>query len=230
MARPPRAIVDYTTERDAAIIPLSKFIIESMTGNADFPEPTPTLSTLQALLDSYAAALSEAAIGDRNKIAVKKELRSRMNNTLNQLGTYVNMVSAGNIAKMISSGFNISKPAQPRHISAPENLVVKRGINPGTLVSKVKADRAATGYIHMFTTAPVTENSVWTSISSSRCQYKITNLQPHTQYAVKVAVIGTKRALYLQCACKHVYFVKKFFMYPAARFHIIIPCVAQRVR
>ena len=192
MSKIQKAIVNFRSLRAAAIIPICEFIIASVTGNAFFPTPTPKLSELQAVLDSYTTALSEAASRDRNKVALKNQLRKQLNAMLNQLGTYVNMIADGDVTMIISSGFPLSKLPQPRYISAPQNLTVKQGQNPGTLVSKINADAAAKSYIHMITLAPLTEDSVWTSVTTSRSQYEFSNLQPGKEYFVKVAITGTK--------------------------------------
>ena len=192
MVRIQKAIVNFAKERDAAIIPPCEFIIASMTGNASFPTPTPALTEMQDLLDSYSQALSDAASRDRNKVAIKNQLRQQLNAALNQLGNYVNTQSQGDVTMIISSGFNVSKLPQPRYVTTPENLVVKPGINPGTLVTKVKADAAATGYTFMIAMASTKDDYFWTSTTTSRSQYEFTDLMPRTEYVVKVAVIGSK--------------------------------------
>jgi hypothetical protein len=191
MKRIQKAIVNVSREQDAAIIPYCEFIIASITGNPFFTTPTPAITVVQAILNDYEAALADAASRDRNKVAVKKQLRKQLNAVLNQLGNYVNTQSAADVTKIVSSGFKISKLPQPRYVSAPENVAVKPGINPGSLVIKVKKDKAANGFTFMIRNADVTDNSEWTSVTSSRSKYEFTNLLRRTEYVVKVAVIGS---------------------------------------
>src|SRR5437762_9268732 len=103
MSKIQKAIVNFTQERDAAIIPACEFIIESMTGNASFPAPIPAIPTLQGVLDSYQQALSDAASRDRSKIAIKNQLRQQLNALLNQLGNYVNTVANTDVPMLLSS-------------------------------------------------------------------------------------------------------------------------------
>lgn len=191
MTRIQKAIVDYTKVRDSEISPFAEFIFNSMTGNANFPTPTPSLGDVKALVDDFSAALVDAASRDRNKIAIKNELRLQVNAALNQLGNYVNTQCNGDVTKIVSSGFKLSKTPQPRYLSEPENFTVKPGLNAGSLITKIKADKAATGYTHMMTAAPVTDNSIWTSVTSSRSQYEFTGLIQGKEYTFKVAVIGS---------------------------------------
>lgn len=192
MLRVQKAIVNFTKERDAAIIPLCEFIIASITGNVFFPTPVPAPTAIQTTLDDYTQALADAASRDRNKIALKNQLRSQLNNMLNQLGNYVNTTSNGDLTMIVSSGFRVSKLPQPRYVTTPENPTVKPGMNPGTLVTKLKADAAATGYTFSIALASTKDDYFWTSVTTSRCQYEFTDLMPHTEYVVKVAVIGSK--------------------------------------
>ena len=187
-----KAIVSFTKERDAAIIPLCEFIIASITGNAFFPTPVPAPTAIQTTLDDYTQALADAASRDRNKVALKNQLRNQLNGMLNQLGNYVNTTSSGDVTMIISSGFQLSKLPQPRYVSVPGNPTVKPGINPGTLVTKVKADAAAAGYTFMIAMASTKDDYFWTSTTTSRSQYEFTDLMPRTEYVVKVVVIGSK--------------------------------------
>jgi len=188
MSKSQKAIVDFRKLRAAALIPQCEFIITSMTGNTSFPTPPIPLTEVQALLDSYSAALSAAASRDRNKVALKNELRLQLNEMLTKLGNYVNLQSDGDITMIISSGFELSKLPQPRYISTPGNVKVKQGVNAGSLVCKIKADKAATSYIHMMSPAGVPE---WTSVTTSRSRYEFTNLEQGKEYSFKVVVIGS---------------------------------------
>ena len=192
MTRIQMIVTDHTKLRAAALVPATTFIIESMMDNEAFPQPPVKITELQTLLNSFSAALAEAASRDRNKVAIKNQLRKQLNVALGKNGKYVNMTAEGDVPTLVSSGYQLAKQPEPRYITSPKAPVIKQGVNSGSLISKVEADKAATGYIHMLTTAPVTESSEWISVNSSRSQNEFTNLQPGKEYAFKVVVIGSK--------------------------------------
>lgn len=192
MTRIQTIVTDFRRLREAAMVPATSFIIESMTDNAAYPEPPVKTTVLQTLLNSYSTALAEATSRDRNKIAVKNQLRKQLNVALAQNGRYVNMMADGDVPMLVSSGYTLAKQPEPRYIVSPKAPVIKQGINSGSLICKVEADKAATGYIHMRTAAPVTENSEWISVNTTRSQYEFTDLQAGKEYAFKVVVIGSK--------------------------------------
>lgn len=191
MAKPFRALIGLSKFTDASIVPFVEFILVSLTGNAFFPSPFPVLETVQDVLTDYKAALIEAGSRDRNKIAVKNQLRAQLNDLVKQLGYYVNNIANGDYTMIVSSGFPVSKQPEPRVVAVPDAPVIMPGKNPGTLVSKVKACSGATGYVHYLTQAPLTENSEWLTSATTRTVFEFTNLQPGTQYIAKVAAIGS---------------------------------------
>lgn len=191
MTRVQKIITDFKKLREAGLVPAAEFIVVSMTDNAAFPNPPVKLAELKTLLDSYIAALAEAASRDRNKIAIKNQLRQQLNEALSENGVYVNLTAKGDVPMLVSSGYRLAKQPQPRYVSVPENLTLTPGANPGTLVSKVKADKGANGYTHMLTKAPLTPESQWQSVTTSRCRYEFTGLEVRTEYIAKVVAIGS---------------------------------------
>ena len=190
MFRKRKALTNFAKCSDANVVPPAEFIVESLTDNPDFTDPTPKISAVDAVLTSYKTALLEASSKDRNKIALKRELRTQLNDLLQQLGVYVNNIANGDVVKILSAGYNVSKEPEPRHITVPEAPVVKPGNNPGTIVCKIKKVKNAKSYAYLLADAQI-KDAVWMNFVSTRTSFTFTNLEPGKQYLVKVAAIGS---------------------------------------
>ena len=186
-----KALISFNKLSDPVLDTVCAGIMQSMTANANFTTPIPTLASIQTVLDRYTQSLADAATRERTKVALKNQYKLELILLMRQLGQYVNSICQGDEAKLTSSGFAISKMPQPRHITTPENMSLLPGINPGTLVSKIKAMPGASSYMHYRTTDPITANSVWISIGSSRSRMLYTMLQQGEKYWGKVAALGS---------------------------------------
>ncbi|CAN5224143.1 hypothetical protein BH11BAC6_BH11BAC6_07250 [soil metagenome] len=186
-----KTLISFSKYSDSFFVTLVTNVILAMTGNTYFTTPTPTLASLQTLLDDYVAAIAEAANKDRTKVALKNQSRALVNTAMRQLSTYINLICMGDLAKLTSTAMILSKFPEARIISIPENLRVTAGANPQSIVCKIKADRNADGYQFMITEDAITANSIWTSEACSRSTFTFTKLDSGKKYWVKVAVVGS---------------------------------------
>jgi hypothetical protein len=171
-------------------------ILTAMTGNTNFEDPTPALSTLEDAITAYENALNDCRDGDRLKVAIKNQKRDDLIEILHLLADYVLFKSAGDSVIAISSGFSIGKtyaPAPP--ITKPGNLRVLQGDNPGVLVSKVARVKGASSYMHEYATDAQMAQGNWQKIGCSRSSCMLVDLTPGTKYNVRVAAIGPKDQL-----------------------------------
>src|SRR5882724_8087882 len=106
--RKQKIIIDFTKLGDTELDQKAAQIIEDMTGNANFATPSPTLIIVQGKLDTYVEALADLGKG-KVSTSVKDDARNDLENTLADLGAYVELTCAGNLTKMLSSGFDVSK-------------------------------------------------------------------------------------------------------------------------
>ena len=190
MPRPQKALISFEKYSDSLIIIICQFIIAGMTGNAFFPTPTPALPGLVTLLEDYTKALKACGAQDRNKIAIKNALRLQLNAAFNQLGIYVNLECMGNVEKLTSSGFRLSKVPEPVHLETPTGLVVTPGINPGTMDASVNRVAGASGYLFERCDDINVAEPLWVIFGSVRCNYTFTGLVPGKTYYVRVVALG----------------------------------------
>lgn len=89
-------------------------VIFHLTNNDNFPEPWAaglSLAICLALADKYDSWIIAASKGDRDNIATRNEVSIEVQNLMDKLSHYVEMVAGDNLAALRSSGF----PLRQRH-------------------------------------------------------------------------------------------------------------------
>ena len=167
-------------------------ITDSMTGNAYFEKPTPTLEEVKATIVSYNASLAKAEKGSPDDRLVKNSWRAKLENNLKDLGLYVQLISKGDSLIISSSGFYTNKkPAPVGPLSKPENVSVKMGDNAGTVL--VNCDTISSATFYEFEYAEITADGVlnWIHKTSTKHKLLIDGLTSGHQYVFRVAGAGS---------------------------------------
>jgi len=168
----------------------------SMTGNANFQTPSPSLTDLNAAITAFEASVDAADGGSRQEIAVKNQNKEILINVLHLLGNYVLFTSVNNEVVATSSGYKVGKqplPAPP--LTKPEQPVLVNGLNRGELELSCKAVKGAKSYVHEITATPVTTASVWKPITATRSKFMFTGLESGKEYGCRVAAIGVRQQM-----------------------------------
>ncbi len=166
-------------------------IVQSMTGNAAFATPVPPLAEVQAALNAYQDALSQASKGGTEKTAIKNLRRKELEALLKRLASYVEDTALGNEVMLISSGFDLTKAPVPVGIlPKPARVKVTSGPVPGSV--KVTADgvTGAEAYLFECAATPITETSVWDRQVSTARNFTFNNLTRAKEYTFRVAGVG----------------------------------------
>ncbi len=181
-------ITSFMRFTQARLLQKAQMILQSMTGNAYFPTPTPDLATVGNAISAYAEALaSQKSVANT---AIKKQARVTLIAILNQLALYVSMNGNNDETILLSSGFSLRKQRTPVGVlPKPANFKAEPAYNGAVRLSNDKIS-GADGYTYSYTPAPVTEASIWTIINSTKAKLVISNLTSGTQYAFRVAGIG----------------------------------------
>ncbi len=145
--------------RKALVSAYATSVVNAMTGNASFPNPTPPLATLSADLAAYEAAEAAAVTRVKGAAVTRNEKYAALHADLGHLLAYVQQVADANPANaqsiIESSGFSIRKAA-----SHPKSAIkVGAGTVPGSvkLVAKAASHRAS--YEWQFST----DQKTWTN-------------------------------------------------------------------
>ena len=196
MKKPKIVIGEIEGLSDPAFENLSQSIYASMLENPYYPTPLPALTEILEAVNAYSGALVAAVqTRGKNEIALKNQARETLTSLLGQLANSVMTTANGDRVKLVSSGFPLNSEGETSFLLKPENMQVTDGINPGELVTTVKAVKGAKGYAHQYTPDPITPNSEWKQVLSTSCKCTLTNLVPGQKYWCRVAAFGSYNQL-----------------------------------
>ncbi|MBP6696071.1 MAG: fibronectin type III domain-containing protein [Flavobacteriales bacterium] len=166
-------------------------VLDSMTGNANFATPSPSLAEVTAARAALVTAIAEAESGAHAAIAVKNASAKALARLLTAMSRYVNSAAAGDVAKAVSSGFELAKTPDPiDHLDAPAKFEGSTAAIAGQVDLRWKGVRGARMYqVYMCDTDPAT--GVWKPIGlTSRARFTAAGLITHKLYSFRVAAVG----------------------------------------
>ena len=170
-------------------------IITSLTGNAGFPTPDPSLASVQGAINllqgSYSAA-NNLRQQSFTKTAEQNQHEKELDLLLTGLGNYVENTSKGDEALIKSGGMDTRAKAAPVGIPGlPLNLSANEGVKNGEIKLKWKSVRGAKSYVVRRTTN-VAENGLWDQEQVvTKAAATSSGLKSGTQYWYQVAGVGT---------------------------------------
>lgn len=185
-----KALVNFYRLTDGDFESKTHTIISSLTGNASYPAPDPSLAAVTAAADAFTEALVKAGSGNRSDIAEKNARREELNNLLRNLADYVNFCAKGDRSILLTSGYSITRDPQTTVITKPENPEVINGNNSGELLVKVKGVKGAKAYMFEYTTDETQATQSWYSTSTSTSKFVFNNLTPGQKYFCRVGAVG----------------------------------------
>ncbi len=184
--------MDWTRLSDADLETKALSIVAAMTGNSNFPTPTPALKDVSAAIADYSNALSLAQNRGKVEVAIKNAKKEALIAILRSLAAYVNFIANGDKTVIMSAGFDTTKDnASALPLAEPKNFKVTNGINAGEAITSISGVRNVKTYLHQYTADPITDASVWQSkyVSTRTCTFS--NLQSGKKTWFRVAAIGT---------------------------------------
>lgn len=164
-----------------------------MTGNANFPVPTPALADIQTKLDEFETLAVAALDGTKRDRYVRDEAAKELKDMLRILANYVAMTAAGNGDVILSSGFDIRNEAEPvPPLTVPDALKALRSSHGGVIDLDWEVVPNAVSYQVMMTTNdPSQVDAVWTTVAvTSKSKAEINNLMPGQYYWFRVKAVG----------------------------------------
>ena len=169
-------------------------ITTSMTGNVNFPTPTPAIADIETAVDELAAAASDALNRDKLKIVIRNEKKQALMNLLRILAFYVNSVNNTNRGIMESSGFDVISRGEPIGVlPQPQGLRVttEEGFS-GMLKLEWNAVHGASSYIaEMATSEPTNPATEWEEIGHpQKTRFFAEGLTPGANYWFRVIPVG----------------------------------------
>jgi hypothetical protein len=105
---------------------------------------------------------------------------------------YVQLVSKGDEAIILSSGFDVNrKPAAIGSLTKATGLSIKAGENKGSIVANWNVVAHAGFYEFEYTAAPSNLTSIWLKKTSTKHKMLIDGLTSGKQYVFRVAGAGS---------------------------------------
>jgi hypothetical protein len=183
--------LDFSHYSDPALASVVGGILTDMAAAvATFPTPTPTLPNMQTALDDFIDALNDSQGGSYVNHSIKNDKRLALEKLLKKLGNYVRLTADDDHTKLLLSGFPMSEESGPIGPLPKPTLTIKVGPASGTLQLKSTNVKGADSFNFDYTTTPVTPQSVWTTVTSSRSKIELTGLPSGVQHAFRVTPIG----------------------------------------
>jgi hypothetical protein len=176
------------------VVELANQIITSMTGNANFATPNPTLAAVRTQKDATTASITGY---DTAKEAASAALVTRDNNVtvlknlLTQLGLYVENTSAGDAAKIESAGMSVRATSAP---VGPMGQVMDLVLSPGDFEATLDAVwnpvRGALSYEVQISPDPPTPTSWAAKMTAGKSSATIEELTSGARMWVRVRAVG----------------------------------------
>lgn len=189
MARQQKVATGFTAYAQTKLLQKAQQIVQCLTNNVNFPNPVPALTAVSDAITAYETTLTNVP-GPINTKA-KLVARNALTTLLNQLAMYVQMHSNNDTAIMLTSGFSLTKMPQPIGVlPKPENFKVLPLHNSRVKLS-LKKIFGADSYCFEYASAPVSQDSNWASILSTKANTIVSDLNSGSQYVFRVSGVGS---------------------------------------
>lgn len=185
------AVGFLTRDADAVLVQDVTTIINSMTGNDNFPTPNPALSVITTANNAFAVAIADSALGGVEETVLKNMKRAELTSLVRQLSVYVLGACGGDMAKLLSSGFPVQKPTRTPvgPLPTPRTPVLVRG-GKGQLYAAGAPINGAYSYGWRLALASDPTKDVQAfQTTSSRTTFD--GLTPGAVYEVQLSAVGS---------------------------------------
>lgn len=180
----------FIRHRDGDLVNIGYLAVDSLTDNAHFLNPNPAVAELLKTTQEYQQSLYDAAGRDQKLVAIKDAKRAVLRALLTQLAEYVNTVSNGDRAMLLSSGLKLASEKDGNENMKPiSNLEVLTDA-PEQATIRIKRVPGAKAYVFEYTTGMVTNESVWVSKTATEPSYTLRGLQSGVKHSFRVIAVG----------------------------------------
>lgn len=189
-----KAILNLSRATVLEVITKAGTIISKMTGNVTFPAPMPELNSIQLQIDVVNNKVIEQKDAFKTYQQKTVELDNEKDNLigiLEAVGNYVDKNADGDVAKILSAGFDVKKaPTPPGLLPAPQNVLAEQGANSGDIIAIWKSVKGAKSYV-VDITFDISDEAQWTyqaTVTKAKCF--IAGIDSGTRIWVRVSAVN----------------------------------------
>lgn len=183
----------FTNVTPAALLDKGRNHVVMLTGNADFPTPTPATAVLTAGCDKLEAA-SNAYNFNRGKL--EKEARdvafTELKALIRELGGYVQSNCKGEKDLILSTGFDVRRPSEPvGELPAPGNVIATTTLFPGRIDVRWDGVKGRSAYeVYINDGDPSSESGWKLLVVTPKTRFIATSLTSNKTFAFRIVAIG----------------------------------------
>src|SRR6185312_94713 len=137
------------------------------------------------------AAQDAVPNGGKAAIAARDEAQANLVAALKILGAYVNFTGQGSVPILSTSGYEVTKSAQPVVMQPIKSLEVTSVPNTNSLSVRVIGGSGIKGFVHQYSSDPAMAENSWVSVNTTVRKYTFQNLARAQEYFVRVICIGS---------------------------------------
>ncbi len=174
------------------LLQIAGVVYDKMKDNPSFPDPLPSLDRLKNDTDKLAKTYKDSLNGGKDLKQLMYMAEDKLRETIMQVSSYVQMISGGNEAIILSSGFGISSPnRKPKPMPTPQNLRLELTDTPGEVLLRWKPVTRSVGYITEFTETGADDKSWLRCDTCTKAKLLVKGLTPGKNYWFRVKALGT---------------------------------------
>jgi hypothetical protein len=138
------AVLGFAALTDQKLLMFANAVLKALTGNAAFPNPTPSLTTFAADITSFSNAATAAVDGGKNAKAARDKSKKVLVTDLRQLAMYCESNCNDDPAEFNTSGFTAkAKRTTSGPVGVPLIKSLDYGMVPGQILASIKSTPGA---------------------------------------------------------------------------------------
>ena len=184
--------LNFREYNEPDLITIAYRVTDKLANNERFPEVKLLLSPIRETARQLQSAVIDASLGDTLKIIIKNDYKEKLIILLRELGDWIEKHSSGDELALVSSGFKLAKPRKEISLQNPEEFIIMPGKNNGEIIMQVKRVKGAKAYIYQYTRDPLSDDSKWETINSTKRKIVLKKLPLGIKFLFRMAAIGAR--------------------------------------
>lgn len=184
-----KVLIDYGRLTVANLVERADAVVAGLTNNNSFPALPVALAAVTTKIADVQKAANNAKNRDRQELAILRQQKLELAGMLKTNAEYVNTTAAGDEAKLLSSGYTVSKTPEKHHLPGMVSKIDARFTNlPQTIELLWSRSKHASYYEVYISTNNGTSWTLYNTVIGRRLM--IESLASGTRYQTKVVPVN----------------------------------------